>query len=198
MATLSKRSEPIGMTYFEATMLSQAQSTPAAPRALEELFERLYTQYQRPIFSYILRMVGHWEQAEDLTQETFVKAYHALARLPTDSNYRAWLYRIATNACYDALRRRRLIQWLPFFDDDSGPQSDSPEGAAAETLAVRAALAQLSVDQRTCLVLYIYDNLSTEEIAEIMGCSRGAVKTRLFRARERFRQVYSEQEGKKA
>ena len=88
-------------------MLSQAQSTTAAPRALEELFERLYVQYHRPLFSYVLRLVGHWEQAEDLTQETFVKAYHALARLPADSNYRAWLYRIATNTCYDALRRRR-------------------------------------------------------------------------------------------
>ncbi|MBK9229646.1 MAG: sigma-70 family RNA polymerase sigma factor [Anaerolineae bacterium] len=178
------------MAYVEVAMLSQAQSTTAAPRALEELFERLYVQYHRPLFSYVLRLVGHWEQAEDLTQETFVKAYHALARLPADSNYRAWLYRIATNTCYDALRRKRLIQWLPFFDDDAGPQTDSPEHATAEALAVRTALAQLPADQRTCLVLYIYDSFSTEEIAQVMGCSRGAVKTRLFRARERFRQVY--------
>jgi len=185
------------MAYFEVAMLSQAQSTPADLRALEELFERLYAQYNRPLFSYVLRLVGQWEQAEDLTQETFVKAYRALARVPADSNYRAWLYRIATNTCYDALRRKRLIQWLPFFDDDAGPPTDSPERAAADVLAVRAASAQLPPDQRTCLVLYIYDNFSTEEIAEVMGCSRGAVKTRLFRARERFRQVYVGAEEKK-
>ncbi|WP_343412975.1 sigma-70 family RNA polymerase sigma factor [Candidatus Amarolinea dominans] len=65
-----------------------------------------------------------------------------------------------------------------------------PEHATAEALAVRTALAQLPADQRTCLVLYICDSFSTEEIAQVMGCSRGAVKTRLFRARERFRQVY--------
>ncbi len=177
------------MTY-EAVMLGQVRPTTAELRALDDLFERLYATYNRPLYNYIYRLVGSWEQAEDLTQEVFLKAYNALGRLPADANHRAWLYRIATNTSYDVLRRRRLIQWLPFFDNDRSSDLDDPARQTADALAVQAALHRLPADQRTCLLLYVCDHFSTEEIAEIMGCSRGAVKTRLFRARERFRQVY--------
>jgi RNA polymerase sigma-70 factor (ECF subfamily) len=177
------------MTY-EAVMLGQVRPTTAELRALDDLFERLYATYNRPLYNYIYRLVGNWEQAEDLTQEVFLKAYNALGRLPADANHRAWLYRIATNASYDVLRRRRLIQWLPFFENDRASEFDDPARYTADALAVQAALQRLPADQRTSLLLYVCDHFSTEEIAEIMGCSRGAVKTRLFRARERFRQIF--------
>lgn len=176
---------------YEAVMLGQVRPTTAELRALDDLFERLYATYNRPLYNYIYRLVGNWEQAEDLTQEVFLKAYNALGRLPADANHRAWLYRIATNASYDVLRRRRLIQWLPFFENDRASDFDDPARHTPDALAVQTALQRLPADQRSSLLLYVCDHFSTEEIAEIMGCSRGAVKTRLFRARERFRQVYA-------
>lgn len=186
----STRENNRDMTY-EAVMLGQVRPTTAELRALDDLFERLYATYNRPLYNYIYRLVGNWEQAEDLTQEAFLKAYNALGRLPADANHRAWLYRIATNAAYDVLRRRRLIQWLPFFESDRPTGFDDPAKQTADAIAVQNALQRLPSDQRTCLLLYVCDHFTTEEIAAIMGCSRGAVKTRLFRARERFRQVYA-------
>ncbi|HUW10384.1 MAG TPA: sigma-70 family RNA polymerase sigma factor [Anaerolineae bacterium] len=158
---------------------------------IDTLFEQLFADYQQPILNYLYRLVGDAARAEELAQETFVKAYRSLSRLPADANRRAWLYRIATNCGYDHLRRRRLVQWLPLMERDStfAAQSD-PAEAAGEEDAVRGALAQLSPGHRAVLILFSVQGYSTKEIAEVLEISPGAVKTRLCRAREKFRQLY--------
>ncbi|MFN2168519.1 MAG: RNA polymerase sigma factor, partial [Anaerolineae bacterium] len=114
-----------------------------------------------------------------------------LERLPADANVRAWLYRIATNTGLDWLRRRRLISWLPLFERDNHPATQTSFAEASlESIAVRNAVAQLPTRYRAPLILFACQGLSTREIAEILQCSRSAVKTRLFRARERFRELY--------
>lgn len=157
----------------------------------DAVFEQLFTDYRQPILNYVYRLVGDGEIAEDLTQRVFVKAYRALHRLPADANRRAWLYRIATNASYDHLRRRRLVQWLPLLEWDRRSDAQrSPEDDASQRDAVQRALASLPPDHRAVLILYSVQGYSTVDIAEMLGISRGAVKTRLFRAREKFREAF--------
>ena len=158
---------------------------------IDTLFEGLFREYQQPILNYLYRLVGEAARAEELTQDAFVKAYRALHRLPADANRRAWLYRIATNTAYDYLRRLRLIRWLPLSERDNPSFiAKGPEDAAGEQEAVGRSLVQLPLKYRVPLILYSVQGYSVREIGEMLGISDGAVKTRLCRAREKFRQAY--------
>jgi RNA polymerase sigma-70 factor (ECF subfamily) len=160
---------------------------------LDALFDRLFTGFQRPILNYLYRLLGDRDRAEEVAQDVFVKAYRALPRLPADANHRAWLYRIATNAAYDQLRRRKVIQWLPMGDRErTVAGSTSPEPGLGEREAVQQALEQLPPKYRTALILFCVQGYSTQEIGDMLGISVGAVKTRLYRAREMFRESYGE------
>jgi len=153
--------------------------------------EILYEEYQRPILAHLTRLVGDRETAEDLCQETFIKAMRAWEGRDPTASVAAWLYRIATNTAYDHLRRRRRIRFTSLIDTDQPPNGEhSMESRLDEGEPVRTALAQLPAMYRLPLVLHSYEGHSTQEIADALGCSNSAVKTRLFRARDRFRQVY--------
>ena len=159
------------------------------------VFGQLFRDYAQPILSYVNRLVGDSAMAEDLTQQVFVKAYRALPRLAADANRRAWLYRIATNACYDYLRRRRLVRWLPLLERDRPRYAQNhQESVTGQRDAVQRALAKLTPSDRAVLILYSVQGYSTVDISEMLDISQGAVKTRLFRARERFRQAYAEED----
>jgi RNA polymerase sigma factor (sigma-70 family) len=112
------------------------------PRAGEAaaLIERLFADYQTPILNYLYRLVGEAGLAEDLAQETFTRAWHACARLMAVDNPRGWLYRIATNAARDHLRRRRLIAWLPLFSSDDHLRDSGFDDKSIEAKQVRRAL----------------------------------------------------------
>jgi len=167
-------------------------------------FEAIFGRYQHPIYNYILRIMGNAEEAYDLTQDTFVRAYVALPKTSPDLNLTPWLFRIATNLCRDQLRRRKIIRWQPidallglFQWED--PSSYTPEREAVrkeESHRVQQVLNRLSADHRLCLVLKEYHGMSCDEIGEVMGKSRSAVKSLLFRAREEFRTVYRQMESK--
>ncbi|HEX2912590.1 MAG TPA: RNA polymerase sigma factor [Chloroflexia bacterium] len=166
-------------------------------------FAAIYERYERPIYALVYRLMGNPDDAFDITQEVFVKAYKALAKTTPDVNLSAWLHRIASNACMDVLRRRKIVRWLPWDPGEhanitpSSP-SDEPERTVLgkETrLQVQAVLNQMNERYRLCLVLREYQDLSCEEIAEITGTSRQAVKSTLFRAREQFREIYERLEA---
>ncbi len=169
-----------------------APSVTTGQLTTDALFDDMFARYQGPIYGYILGMIGNPEQAQDLTQDTFVKAYKALPGT-RDLVLPAWLYRIATNTALDALRHRRRLTWLPFApgDDDRipAPEVDLPTHMA-EHEAVRHALARLTPPQRACLLLRARDGLSIDEIAHALRMSKGNVKITLYRAKERFRAVY--------
>lgn len=166
-------------------------------------FEEIYNRYERRIYAFIYRTMGNSEDAYDLTQDTFVKAYTALPRTNPDLNLSAWLHRIAWNACMDVLRRRKLIRWLPWETFDTNPamepaSDDDPVGeyTQVETSGeVQVVLNRLAAKHRTALVLKEYQGMSCDEIGDVMGLTRSAVKSLLFRAREEFRQVYLAQYG---
>jgi RNA polymerase sigma-70 factor, ECF subfamily len=168
---------------------------------LDALFAGLFVQYEQPIYQYVYRLLGDAEDARDFTQDAFLKAYRKLPETLAKGNFQpqAWLYRIATNVCLDELRHRRLIRWQPWeaFVSLFHPTQiarDNPERDAlqAETRQeVETVLEQLPPRYRTALMLREYDGLGYEEIAEVMGTSRIAVKSLLLRAREAFRLHYA-------
>jgi RNA polymerase sigma-70 factor (ECF subfamily) len=156
---------------------------------LHSEFETLLHSYQHSITAYLCNLLGDEERGQELAQETFLRAYRALARGLRVDHPRAWLYRIATNVAKDEFRRARLIKWLPFQSVEHEPALQVPDAAdcVAEQLLVRSALAKLSPDYRVPLLLHLGEGLSTNEIAEVLNLSQGAVKMRLSRAREQFR-----------
>ncbi len=151
----------------------------------------LYEAYQRPILVYLRRLVSDYEVAEDLCQETFIKALRRWDTRDPEASVSAWLYRIATNTAYDFLRRRRRIHFTTLCDSmHAYCTAESPELHIGDQEPVQQALAQLPSIYRLPLLLHSCGGHSTQEIALKLGCSNSAVKTRLFRARARFREVY--------
>jgi RNA polymerase sigma-70 factor (ECF subfamily) len=161
-------------------------------------FEALLRQYERPLYGYIYHLMsGNADDAADLLQETFIKVYRALERIPVDVNFPAWLYRVARNCCLDELRRRRRARWT-VWDGAQGAATADPIGSADPerialdregNSAVRAILARMSCRNREALILRECEGMSCEEIGAVMGISRKAVKSMLFRAREEFRRI---------
>lgn len=189
--------ERSGLTSNEDALVSQAKAGDQAA------FEAIVLRYERQIYNFTYRMMGNVDDANDLTQECFIKAYKNLSKTSADLNVSAWLHRIAANACLDVLRRRKRIRWLPW---DAGKHekllsahpADNPERAALAqetTSDVQIVLSRMSSRNRLAMVLREYEGLSTREIADIMGISRSAVKSVLFRGREEFRKIYVEEFG---
>jgi len=159
----------------------------------DNLLERLYLEYHRPIVNYLYRMVGDSAQAEELAQDVFVRAHGALSRLDECANHRAWLYRIATNLAYDTLRRRRLVSWFSLRETDADEQAAQGPDRLAEQQAIQRTLMRIPETYRSALVLFSVQGYAVKEIAEVLGISEGAVKTRLSRAREIFRKAFDDE-----
>jgi RNA polymerase sigma-70 factor (ECF subfamily) len=160
----------------------------------EEAFAQIYEFYSTPIHRYVFRILGSPEQADDLTQETFIRAYQNLDRLGEDPNLSAWLYRIASNICLDALRRRKRITWLPILEHSDRDQEFTTDDFAPQVVeaeAVRRVLADMPPALSMTLVLRSSEGFACEEIAEIMNVPKGTVFSRLARAREQFARLYA-------
>ena len=164
-------------------------------------FEQIYEQHRERIYRYIRHLVSDQEVAEDLVQETFTRAFKALPRMPEDLRITPWLYRIATNICYDSLRRRRLISWqtLDGLDQEQalGAGDDPQDDYGGTGELVRLALARMPALYRQALLLREYEGYTLPEIAQALGIAPSGVKMYLSRARGHFRQHYREleQEG---
>ncbi len=184
-------------------MASEEASWVARAKAGDQAaFGELFARYERRIYAFVYRMMGNPDDAFDLTQETFLKAYRALDKTDAELNVNAWLHRIASNACMDVLRRRQRLRWLPWegakHDRASSQREDDPEDTLLgdETQrSVARVLQAMSTRNRQAMILREYEGLSCEDIGEIMGVSRSAVKSILFRGREEFRKLYVQMEG---
>lgn len=160
-------------------------------------FEKLVTAYEKNVYNIALRMVGDPEDAADMTQETFIKAYRALSGFRGDSKFSSWLYRIASNVCLDFLRSRSRHPQVSLSTVDEDDRAtfelpdmrQNPEEQLMKKLgmeAVRRGLEQLPEQQRQILVLRELGGLSYAELAQTLGLEEGTVKSRIFRARKRL------------
>lgn len=160
-------------------------------------FEKLVTAYEKNVYNIALRMVGDPDDAADMTQETFIKAYRALSSFRGDSKFSSWLYRIASNVCLDFLRNRSRHPQVSLSTVDEDDRAtfelpdmrQNPEEQLMKKLgmeAVRRGLEQLPEQQRQILVLRELGGLSYAELAQTLGLEEGTVKSRIFRARKRL------------
>jgi RNA polymerase sigma-70 factor (ECF subfamily) len=152
----------------------------------------LFRQYEQPICTYLARLTGDTARAQELTQETFIRMYRALVRGERWENPRAWLYRVASRLATDDYRRRRLLQWLPLSSIRANGVS-GVETTVTEGVTVQAALDTIPPKYRVPLTLYVNEACTVAEIAETLEISVSAVKMRLSRAREKFRQAYEQE-----
>ncbi len=159
----------------------------------DDVFDTLFRQYEQPICSYLARMTGDVPRAQELTQETFIRAFRALRRGEEWSNPRAWLYRVASRMATDDYRRRKLLEWLPLSatEREGAPGVDT---LVIERISIQGTLDALPPKYRVPLLLYDYVGYSVSEIAQMLGLSASGVKTRLSRARKKFRLAYESEE----
>jgi RNA polymerase sigma-70 factor (ECF subfamily) len=161
-------------------------------------FEQLVSRYQNKIMAYVARMLNDHEEAEDVTQEVFIKAYRSLDSFRGASSFSTWLYRIATNLCIDRVRKRKRSPQQaysldePFDKDEDSGGRDVPDvtnepslGVEREELRqqVRLTVAQMPEKLRSVLVMCDIQGMAYEQIAQVLDCPIGTVKSRLFHAR---------------
>jgi RNA polymerase sigma-70 factor (ECF subfamily) len=167
-------------------------------------FNVLVEHYQKAVYNLCLRLLGNPQVAEDTTQDAFISAYRRLDSFRGGS-FRSWLFRIATNASYDELRWRRSRPSVSMdepaaegeraFDvADKAPLPADRAEQAELRRAIDQALAQLPQEQRLAIVLCDVEGLDYAEIAEVMRCSLGTVKSRIARGRARLRVLLLERE----
>ena len=172
-----------------------------AQRGDADAFEQLLLEHQKNVYTLCYRMAGNPDDAMDLSQETFLRAWRCLDQYQFASAFSTWLYRLCSNICIDFLRRRRRQQTVPLtFEDADGeeqtyavpdaqplPEEQVELKLTRETLA--AAMAQLLPEHRAVLQLRVVNEMSYEQIADVLDIQIGTVKSRLSRARNQLKKI---------
>jgi RNA polymerase sigma-70 factor (ECF subfamily) len=184
-------------TYAEAAMNSAEDLIARARRGDEDAFRLIFERYTRPIISFIFYMVNQKELAEELAQETFVRAYKSLHALRDEAKLSTWLFGIAKNIARESIRDRRRERGQLELTDRAVLNLRAPDSPAGELLDkelsnfVRDALLQLDEDKRLVFTLKVYQQRSYDEIAEITGFSIPKIRNDLHRARAEMRRRLS-------
>src|ERR1700742_1201863 len=174
-------------------MLSEPKATAGTDTLGSEHIDGLY--------SYALVLTHNHAEAEDLVQETYVRAIPAIGRLRPDSNIKAWLFKILRNIWFNQLRKRRSEPQMIQTDEEGAsldnlvnPGQNSYEIYAGEVerKKVRAAIQELSLESREIIILREFEELSYQEIANLLGCPQGTVMSRLARARSKLRTLLAD------
>jgi RNA polymerase sigma-70 factor (ECF subfamily) len=152
-----------------------------------DAYNVLVSRWEKRVFNYLLRLVGHREDALDLSQDVFLKAYQNLKKLDDPARFPAWLFRIAHNEAYSLLRRVKPEGELGAEPSTGG--SSSRMFPMELNLAVKSALGQLSEEQREAVLLKVYQGFKFEEMAEILSCPVSTVKSRLYTALDLLKQT---------
>ena len=170
--------------------VSAPRDTPAkvVAQSREQQFEALFQRFERQITAYLYRMTGDSHTADDLSQETFIRAWQHFAQLRDPTAVRAWLYRIATNLALK-LNDRRQAHPAAILDDTL-PGASDPGRRIAERDRIQQALLTLTPKQRSVLILHEVHGLSCDEVGQLLHLSRDAVKMAIWRGRGQFRKAY--------
>ncbi len=187
-------------TDTPAADVSDEELARRAQKGDPEAFSTLVERYQRGIVNLAYRLVGDWETALDLAQDTFVRAYQALDTFDPTRRFSSWLYRIATNRCYDYLRQQGRWESVVVAEPAEGvtwpgDTSDDPLRHLEQhdlRMAIEEAIAALPPRYRAVVVLRYLENLSYQEIADVLDLPIGTVKTHLYRARDLLRKILNQ------
>lgn len=157
-------------------------------------FEKLVEKYKKRIYYLAYRMTRDHDSADELAQESFVKAYQAMSGFKRGYSFYTWIYRICVNLTINFLKRESQTVSVDFHDGSSDMFHGKDESnqlermiASEQAAIIKKTLSTLPADQKAVFVLKTYDDLSYEKIAEVMNCSIGTVMSRLFRARHKIR-----------
>jgi RNA polymerase sigma-70 factor (ECF subfamily) len=159
-----------------------------ATRGNVESFNLLVSRWEKRVYNYLLRITANREDALDLTQDAFLKAYQNLRKLDDPDRFAPWLYRIAHNEAYSMFRKRKPETDVDALAPEATETKITVGGSSVFpielSLAVSSALDRLSADQREAVVLKIYQGFKFEEMAEILSCPVSTIKSRLYTALE--------------
>jgi len=172
------------MTWTDEELVARSRSGDA------ESFNQLINRWERPIYALAYRVIGREEDARDVTQETFLRAFRGLAAFKGQAKFSSWLYRIALNLCRDWIRRKKRSPIATLPEDVeledlasvAGPTETFEDLVSRRELSelVEAAMARLPEEQRTAIILKEYHGMTFQEIADLQGCPLSTVKTRLY------------------
>jgi len=172
------------MTWTDEELVDRAKGGDA------DSFNQLILRWERPIYALAYRVIGREEDARDVCQDTFLRAFRALPGFKGEAKFSSWLYRIALNLCRDWIRRQRrtpTVQMPEGVDPvemvgEQGPAESIEELVSRRELSavVEEAMALLPEEQRTAIVLKEYHGMTFQEIADLQGCPLSTVKTRLY------------------
>lgn len=166
-------------------------------------FDEVVGRYKNKVYSYVCRMIGGDQDAEDLTQEVFIRMYVSLGSFRSQSSLSTWLFRIAGNICIDHYRRNRKHQNIAYSLDEPVESDDSPQAREVPDTTydpqrifeqgemntqIEQALMRLPDKLRAVIILHDIEGLQYDQIAEVVGCPLGTVKSRLFNARMQLRE----------
>ncbi|MDF2904434.1 MAG: subfamily polymerase sigma-24 subunit [Bacillus sp. (in: firmicutes)] len=155
-----------------------------AKRGNEEAFSSLVTRYKRQVFRHAFAMVNDRMEAEDISQEAFVKAYFSISKLNNEYGFVSWLTRIVSNLCYDRIKKKEKTVPLGNGEKDLLLSTYSSHNQSQMRMTLQEAMQELSIEYRTVLVLREVEGYSYNEMAEILHIPLGTVKSRLSAARE--------------
>jgi RNA polymerase sigma-70 factor (ECF subfamily) len=182
--------EPVSTAAARVDRSEERALVEACQRGEREAFDVLVTRYQRHVYRLCYRYVNDHSDANDLAQEAFLKAYKAIGRFRGDAAFSTWLYRIAVNTCLN-FRAARKPQAEPLAESLADGRRGVGEEIERRERAgrVREAVERLPEKQRLTLILKIYQDLTHEQVAEILGSSVGTVKANLFHALGNLRRL---------
>ena len=174
-----------------------------------ESFNQLVLRWERPIFALAYRVIGREEEARDVVQETFLRAFRGIGNFRGQAKFSSWVYRIALNLCRDWIRRERRAPILPTPEGvdvielaaEQGPVESIEDLVARNDISkvVAELMTRLPEEQRTAIVLKEYHGMTFQEIADLQGCPLSTVKTRLYQGlivlRRRLQQEGHEASG---
>lgn len=172
---------------MEQNLINEKELLILAKNENLEAFEKIIFLYEKPIYNYIYRLTGRREDAEDLTQKTFIKLYKSLKTINLDKNFKSWLYKIATNTAYDWFRKKKREVELLITEPEKYFETLEPEDTYynIETgQELENALNKLKPIYKSVLLLFYKESLQYQEIAEALNIPLNTVKTHLYRAKE--------------
>lgn len=179
---------PEGDAWDEAGTIARAREGDL------EAFDDIMRRYEGRLLRFLTGLVGEVETARELCQDSFLSAYQALPRMHGEIRLNAWLHTIALNRARSYHRGRRLRFAVPLEEYHHPRTADLQDGVVRQDLVTRV-LRRLPQQYAQPLLLQIVAGLSCREIGEALGCTEGAAKVRLLRARESFRQAYADEEA---